>query len=191
MKNNLYLYVVWFVHQHSLLALVTKVCGDRKPAHFNSIFYFSELYNSEKHIDVIQYLNNRLDIITKTSLDYTNVLKLLENYTVYDYTIIKRNLECKLLYSGGRPSTYIYCMVSKKVIEATCVRRVLVVSTRSWHQWMQHTNTIVRTPPTWNSPISLSLTSVDCFVCFHGSFTSTDIILIGIAKLSQTRWVVC
>ncbi len=38
---------------------------------FNSIFYFSELYNSEKHIHVIQYLNNRLDIITKTSLDYT------------------------------------------------------------------------------------------------------------------------
>ncbi len=38
---------------------------------FNSIFYFSELYNSEKHIHVIQYLNNRLYIITKTSLDYT------------------------------------------------------------------------------------------------------------------------
>ncbi len=38
---------------------------------FNSIFYFSELYNSEKHIHVIQYLNNKLDIITKTSLDYT------------------------------------------------------------------------------------------------------------------------
>ncbi len=38
---------------------------------FNSIFYFSELYNSEKHIHVIQYLNNRLDSITKTSLDYT------------------------------------------------------------------------------------------------------------------------
>ncbi len=33
--------------------------------------YFSELYNSEKHIHVIQYLNNRLDIITMTSLDYT------------------------------------------------------------------------------------------------------------------------
>ncbi len=25
----------------------------------------------------------------------------------------------------------------------------------------------------------------------HSSFTSTDIILIGIAKLSQMRWVVC
>ncbi len=41
------------------------------PEQLNSIFYFSELYNSEKHIHVIQYLNNRLDIITKTSLDYT------------------------------------------------------------------------------------------------------------------------
>ncbi len=38
---------------------------------FNSIFYFSELYNSDKHIHVIQYLNNKIDIITKTSLDYT------------------------------------------------------------------------------------------------------------------------
>ncbi len=47
---------------------------------FNSIFYFSELYLSEKHIHVIKYLNNRLDIITKTSLDYPAQLGMYKEF---------------------------------------------------------------------------------------------------------------